>query len=257
MLYNEYLDRIAYLKDKYDFLEIRNIGSSVMGRDIFCIEYGDGARKVQLVGQHHGMEHVSCYSCFRFLEDLCKANISYENTKLFIIPCINPDGAEMQLRGGEYFYNWQANARGVDLNHNYDALWHHILPEPGPTRFGGRHPFSEPETQIMRKEAYCNNFDRVLALHSQGEEIYYDFNDIHINCAEELAKRMSEVSGYTLAQPEKIAIGGGYKDWFIKEFGSIGMTIELGKGENPLHVSEFETIYKKAKPALEIFCNFL
>jgi g-D-glutamyl-meso-diaminopimelate peptidase len=57
---------------------------------------------------------------------------------LSVIPMLNPDGVEYQIHGveennplrerllemndgSEDFSAWQANARGVDLNHNYDA----------------------------------------------------------------------------------------------------------------------------------------
>ena len=36
----------------------------------------------------------------------------------------------------------------------------------------------------------------------------------------------------------------GYKDWFIQNFNRPGYTVEVGLGENPLPVSDFERIYK-------------
>ncbi len=53
------------------------------------------------------------------------------------------------------FTHWQANARGVDLNHNYDAGFeaYRTLPgavlRPGPTRFAGDCPESEPESAAL------------------------------------------------------------------------------------------------------------
>ena len=58
--------------------------------------------------------------------------------RLCLIPCVNPDGVEILIfgpqRAGDYAYfvrehadgdtaSWQANARGVDLNHNFNADW--------------------------------------------------------------------------------------------------------------------------------------
>lgn len=57
--------------------------------------------------------------------------------------------------GSSDFTHWQANARGVDLNHNYDAGFeaYRTLPRavlrPGPTRFPGDHPESEPESAAV------------------------------------------------------------------------------------------------------------
>ena len=35
----------------------------------------------------------------------------------------------------------------------------------------------------------------------------------------------------------------GYKDWFILEFERPGYTIEVGRGVNPLPLSQFDKIY--------------
>ena len=54
---------------------------------------------------------------------------------LTVIPCVNPDGVEIALHGSdaalkykplvedvsENTRKWQANARGVDINHNFNA----------------------------------------------------------------------------------------------------------------------------------------
>ena len=37
----------------------------------------------------------------------------------------------------------------------------------------------------------------------------------------------------------------GYKDWFIQEENKPGYTIEVGFGENPLPISEFDEIYRR------------
>lgn len=37
----------------------------------------------------------------------------------------------------------------------------------------------------------------------------------------------------------------GYKDWFIQEFRRPGFTIELGKGVNPLPISQFDVLYEE------------
>ena len=37
----------------------------------------------------------------------------------------------------------------------------------------------------------------------------------------------------------------GYKDWYIKVFARPGYTIEVGLGENPLPLSQFDSIYER------------
>ena len=55
-----------------------------------------------------------------------------------------------------------------------------------------------------------------------------------------------------MASPTGMASHGGFKDWFIESFGRPGFTIEIGRGENPLPISDFDEIYKKLAPALAL-----
>ena len=190
---------------------------------------------------------------------------------------IVPDGVDLAINGlGEYnpvrsrlmqmngnsgdFSRWQANARGVDLNHNYDADWDLLkeieiaadITEPCPTRYGGEYPESEPEvaalTSFIRRE---RDISLLAALHTQGEEIYWRYKDIIPPKAKILANLIAQATGYKLEYPdEEIASYGGCKDWFIDQFNRPGFTIECGKGINPLPLSDFVKIYSYIAEAL-------
>ena len=84
----------------------------------------------------------------------------------------------------------------------------------------------------------------VLAYHSQGKEIYWQFRDIEVPGARQLGERLAQVSGYTLAETPYASSFAGYKDWFIKLFRRPGYTIEVGEGINPLPLSQFDEIYR-------------
>ena len=45
--------------------------------------------------------------------------------------------------------------------------------------------------------------------------------------------------------PTGTASFGGCKDWFIKEFGKAGFTIEIGSGKNPLPMEKLDEIYNE------------
>jgi g-D-glutamyl-meso-diaminopimelate peptidase len=154
--------------------------------------------------------------------------------------------------------NWQANARGVDINHNFNAGWHELhkleqksnINGPGPTRYGGEYPESEIETKAITSLCRNTYFRHAIAFHSQGEEIYWQYGDDMSEKSELIAKVLSVSSGYKMAQPEGLAIGGGFKDWFIKEIKRPGLTIEIGKGKNPLPPSDTTPIYLELRKAL-------
>lgn len=123
-----------------------------------------------------------------------RADSVLQHHSLILLPCLNPDGVEIAIHGptaaGDRSSSvqrmmeehpgavWQANVRGVDLNHNFDAGWE-VLREleqrsgvcvPGPTRFGGPCPFSEPETAAVRSLCGCHNFRQLFSFHAQGRK---------------------------------------------------------------------------------------
>lgn len=61
---------------------------------------------------------------------------------------------------------------------------------------------------------------------------------------------LSASSGYKIANPEGLAVGGGFKDWFISAYSRPGFTIEIGKGKNPLPITDLEPIYSKIEEML-------
>lgn len=190
-----------------------------------------------------------------------------------IVPCVNPDGVEISLHGsvaaGRYqelvhhaskgdTSRWQSNARGVDLNHNFDAGWealHRQEQESGivsaaPTRYGGPHPESEPETVALATLCRERRFRHALAFHSQGEEIYWSYGEQMPERAELMAQVMAASCGYRLSEPEGLAVGGGMKDWFLTECKRPAFTIEVGMGTNPLPMEDFSGIYSRLEEML-------
>lgn len=139
---------VCELKERFPFLKTFPIGKSVLGRSIYALGIGDVYRGTLFVGGVHGMEWLTTLLLFRFCEDILSAMTTgepladidmartLENRSIAIIPCLNPDGVEISLHGAESAgqlcafvekasggdaSRWQANARGIDLNHNFDA----------------------------------------------------------------------------------------------------------------------------------------
>lgn len=269
------------LVERYEFAEFGKLGQSIMGRSIDILRFGKGKKSVMYIGAHHGMEWITSALLLRFTIELfelyriggsaCGIPIKnfFEDRCIYIIPMLNPDGVDYVINGvgkdnvmydrliamnggSDDFSHWQANARGVDLNHNYNAGFSEYKKiEPkigitggGPTKYSGEGAESEPEV------AYLCNFLRfsgppslVLTFHTQGEEIYFTSLGEVLPENERLGKKIASVSGYKLSYPEGSASYGGFTDWFIKEFGGYSYTVECGKGENPLPASDLPMIY--------------
>ena len=251
--------------------EVSVIGKSLCGREIFAVNIGDSPAPALIAAGFHGMEYLTVSAALHFASE-CAENPPCRGVT--IVPCVNPDGVEIALHGEgaacryRRFVRqtgsacrWQANARGVDINHNFNADWQNVkrreraagIIKPAPTRFGGFFPESEPETRALTRLCRRQAFSRVLALHSQGREIYWDFGGCTPPGCLPLAEKMAAAGGYRVASPEPMATGGGFKDWFIKEFRRCGFTVEMGLGKNPLPLSDFEKEYPRVR---EIFLVF-
>ncbi len=256
--YDHLWSDIAEFKERHRDIPVFSIGESVEGRSLLAIKLGCGTRRIFYSGAHHGMEWLTAKVLFKLASDLASgehnANEVLNGVSLYIVPMVNPDGVRLAADGNL----WQANARGVDLNHNYDAMWQlsksleasNGITEPGPTRFGGEFPESEPESRAVANFTRQNKFDMVIALHSQGEVIYYDFCGSVPSGTENYLARFEKVSTYRRDMPNGISAYGGFKDWFIKQFKNPGFTVEIGLGENPLPLSAFDEVYAGVLPIL-------
>ena len=273
---------------KYNFLSVGSIGNSIMGRSIPIVKLGKGDKRVIYIGAHHGSEWLTCGLLLRFINEYCELYCSdgavegvfveklYDGVEINVIPMLNPDGVDYAINGideqnilyerllsmnkeSRDFTHWQANGRGVDLNHNYNfgfSEYKKLEIEQGieggaPTRYSGEHPESEPETgYLCNYIRFSGEFQGALSLHTQGEEIYYKSGEYCPNGAERIAKYISELCGYKCCKAEGMASYGGVTDWFIKEIEYPSFTLECGKGENPLPISDLPMIYIRIRRML-------
>ena len=107
----------------------------------------------------------------------------------------------------------------------------------------GSAPLTEPEAQALYNFTLSHNFRIMLTYHTQGKEIYWQFQNYAPEDAEEIGNIFASLSGYTLADVPYNSSFAGYKDWFLQQYRKPGYTIEAGIGENPLPISQFDEIY--------------
>ena len=122
--------------------------------------------------------------------------------------------------------------------------------QPGPTRYPGPSPESEPETQAIVKFIREHDFRLIIAYHSQGQVIYWNFQNLAPPVARTIGEMFSNVSGYALDETTGTAAYSGMKDWFIQEYRRPGYTIETGLGVNPLPISQIPQIYDENEELL-------
>lgn len=293
--YEALMKCVTALDREYSFLSFNYLGNSIMGRGIPLLSIGKGQREVLYVGTHHGMEWITSLCLMRFTGELCECirtntmpyristELYLQSHTLYIVPMLNPDGVEYQIHGvgadnplferliamngdSDDFSKWQANARGVDLNHNYNAgfaEYKTIEAENGimggcATRYSGEAPESEPETaSLCNFIRFHDRIRGILTLHTQGEEIFYKSGKILPKRSEGVAKRLSKLTGYRLSVATGSASYGGLTDWCVRSLGLPSFTLECGRGENPLPLSQFLPIYMGLREALFRFPTLL
>lgn len=276
---------IFSLKKAYPMLRVGVIGKSLCQRGIFSLSIGKSENPLLIAAAFHGQEWLTSLLALRFAELLlcsktCGAPLwgisaAGITREVIIIPCVNPDGVQIAINGvdgaGRYaqtvaetasFSNekWSANARGVDINHNFDAGWHELrnmeiesgILGPSPRRYGGYMAESEPETAALTAFCKARRPRTAIALHSQGEEIFWEYGDKKPLRSEALARIFAAASGYELVENNGLASHGGFKDWFIDYFCRPAFTVEIGKGENPLPLSGFDGIIERTLPMLAL-----
>ncbi|MCM3030159.1 M14 family metallopeptidase [Niallia sp. MER 6] len=265
---------LEILKENYPFIQINTLGKSVLGNEIQEIRIGRGSKKVHMNGSFHANEWITSAILMSYVNDFLLAitnggkinNIDtlpiYRNVDLSLVPMVNPDGVDLVLNGppehmrskviainegSTDFTGWKANINGVDLNNQFPAFWE-IEKErkepktPAPRDYPGDAPLTEPEAVIMAQLANQEKFNRMIAFHTQGKEFYWGYENFEPSESALIANEFSRLSGYKAVQ--NVDSHAGYKDWFIQEFRQPGFTLELGKGINPLPLSQFDDIYK-------------
>lgn len=282
--YEKMMDAVERLIQRYPFLKKTIIGKSIMGKEIIALEIGRGEKRICYNAAFHANEWITSPLLLHFLEEYAQAVMDrgelygaramdlYEQTTLFVVPLVNPDGVDLVTgaltEGNDYEQaeeigaaypeipfpdGWKANIRGVDLNLQFPADWElarEIKFEqgyrmPAPRDYVGEAPLSEPESRAMYEFTVQQEFALILAYHTQGEVIYWKYKDLEPKCSLEIAEYFGEVSGYAVEETPYASGNAGYKDWFILQYDKPGYTIEAGYGENPLPISDFAEIYRR------------
>ena len=269
---------------RYPFCRTELLTQTAFQRPIRTLVIGNGPRKVIYSAAHHANEWITSYVLLKFAEELAEAienggeifGISAaairDAATIYMVPMVDPDGVDLVvgvLQPGDIQFDlaqrlardyptipfpdgWKANLLGVDLNLNYPAGWLQAreikfsqgFTTPGPRDYVGRAPLNQFETRALAGYTEFIDPALVLAYHSQGKEIYWTFQDLFVEGARELGEQFAQVSGYTLTEPAFNSSFAGYKDWFIQNFRKPGYTVEVGRGVNPLPLSQFDEIYR-------------
>ena len=234
---------------------------SILGREIPMFTLGNGKKTVVYVGGVGGTESLTSLVLLDFIKDyqkqLAKDGKVFDVTlpylfgerRIIIVPFLNPDGISyategvgednplrarvLKTNGGEDFSAWRANARGVDLSHNFAAGFAAHKAKAGLVNgasagYGGEYPESEPESAALCRLLRFLGEDLLGLI-----EFRLGAGEIRCSCKDKLSAKtmaagriLGRATSYRLIGPEKTAPDGGVADWCIEKLSRPAYRVE-------------------------------
>jgi len=268
-LYHTYDEMTALLQglatNHSDIMSLASIGKTYEGRDLWMVKLSDNVSEdedepeILFMGAHHGKEKPSYEVLIFFIQfivdnyenDTGGVREAINNTELFIIPMVNPDGVQAGTRKncapnhGPFGLQKKVTSIGVDLNRNYGYRWFLFFLCPWKyyktttladvtNVYRGEYPFCENETQAIKSLIETHHILISLSYHTSGELVLYpwgytqnppDDKLVFVSIGENITK----FNNYTLAQGiELYPTLGDSDDWGYGVHGIFSFTIELG-----------------------------
>jgi len=275
--YQELTDELHSLQANHsDIMSLTSIGKTYEGRDLWMVKLSDNVDQeedepgVLFMGAHHGNEWPGIEICLFFIQyvvehyendTLPEIRNAINNTQIFLIPMINPDGVMADTRKncvpnhGPFGYSSSVTSYGVNLNRNYDDPWflaylfpvQYYLPfilSDSSFNYRGPYPFSENETRAVKDFAEAHAIIISISYHSYGEFIIYPWLHTTKQTPDEplfrsVGENISSINHYYLLVKEdrRIPLYGGTlgssENWLYREKGTIAYTIEAGAQQRP------------------------
>ncbi len=281
--YKSYDESCAFLEacvEKYpDLITIENIGNTWEGRPIMLatislhVAYAKLKPALLYTGTVHAREWIGHELAVEFIDYLLSNYDSNpeifetltENT-LYIVPCLNPDGFEYSRK---HFSFWRKNRRdngdgtfGVDLNRNFEVGYKKTT-NTSSNVYSGPHPFSEPETQAIKKFVdEHSNITIALDYHSQGNVFFpahkfnheseiegTDLNSLCANMNYHIHKVTGRHYGINRGKPPTKLISGSGREYYYSK-GIIAIVVEVGTRNIPDYIQNMSESVNENIPAL-------
>ncbi len=266
--YDEMVQKLNQTAQNYPNLVKKfSIGKSYEGRDIWAVKISRNAHTeenepgVLFVGLHHAREHLTVEMNLYIIDLLTKnygsdpriTNI-VNSREIFIVPNLNPDGGEYDIRNGRYAY-WRKNRQpnnslsiGTDLNRNYGYKWGCCggsSSNPSSETYRGSAPFSAPETARLRDfiNSRVKNGEQqiktAITFHTYSELILwpygYTYTDVPADMTRDdhnvfvtMGRAMARTNNYTPQQASDLYISDGdMTDWAYGEHKIFAFTFEM------------------------------
>jgi len=224
------------------FVHSEVIGTSVEGRSIEAVTFGNGGTHLLFVGgMHGGYEWNSSLLAYAMIEYLTEhPDFIPDDVQVSIIPSINPDGLFL-VTGTEGVFaatdvpnpsvrvaEGRFNAHGVDLNRNFACKWQPESSWQGNVVSAGTAAFSEPEAAALRE--YVSSFApaAVAFWHSKANNVYAsECTEGVLPATLDVMNAYATAGGYgAVASFDAYPVTGDAEGW-LASLGIPAVTVEL------------------------------
>ena len=289
--YTEMSADISLLKRTYSrYVSIRTIGSSCDNRKIYDVVIGNtnSGRSLIVIGALHAREYMTSQLCMAQIENYLQNHnnkVVSEATAgvlnkiaIHYIPMANPDGVTIsqlgltgiknstlrkalkKMKGADNTKYWKANARGVDLNKNFN--YNYIAKyggKRGSDGYTGESVNSEPETRaitaFLDRMKSSGTLKGLINYHATGSILFGEATGSVkpvVTKMYELAKKITgyaDSSGYeeSVNEHSKKKNIGNLREYAMYKKSIPSITLEIGKRACPLYANEFPSIWEKNK----------
>jgi protein MpaA len=212
--------------------QYRIVGTSVQNRPIMCLVLGDGLDVTFIMATIHGNEAAGTPLVRRLAAHLRQHPEMLTGRKVVLMAVANPDG---MVNDSRY------NAKGVDLNRNFDAANRVNSKETGLTSL------SEPEARVIQQLILEYKPDRIVSIHQPLNCIDYD------GPARMLADRMGQ---YCALPVKKLgAMPGSLGSYAGVTLGIPIVTFEMTEADSQLNSEVLWQKYGRALIAAVVYPN--
>lgn len=253
-------EKLQALAAKYpSILKLGSIGKSVKGKDLWVMKISDNVSadevepEFKYISSMHGDEITGRELTVALIEDIA---VNYgknqaitdlvNNTEIFIMPSMNPDGSERKQRG---------NANGVDLNRNFPDI-----SNPNGNVLAGREIENQAvmKFQASRKFSLSANFHGGTIVANYPWDSTYDRHPLD-GFAQEISlayaelnpemKNSSEFPRGITNGADWYIVKGGMQDWSYFWYNDLQITIELSHAKYPSY-SDIPNFYKSNRNSM-------
>jgi len=271
-------DMVTLSKQYPESTRLTYIGASENGRQIPVLVVGKPESENQILLQAgiHGREHMTCWLLMAMTELwLAEGRVDAWDVCFHILPMTNPDGVTISQAGklpadleavyandiqkkytnlskSAYAAQWKANAKGVDLNRNFDMGWNAYQGRPDPSSecYKGEAPFSAAEAKALRDYTLAYDLDATVSYHASGSIQYIG------DRSQTLAREITFVTGYAALSAAQTD-AAGYRDWAEGILKIPSVTVEIGSFAAPLAERELESLLARNAGVLKALAKWV